>query len=290
MTKFKKNPESEFIRYPQELSSVWFSVPAELVRDNSISPETRCLIIYFLSHTHDYRDTKLKRPQVIREMGVSKDKFYKMLNEAMAAGYIKREIYHENNLKKYRYFYSHLKLFFRCPEFQDPENQDLEKQDSIDKQSKSQQRSKLGAAASASKIDPLKFEHEIYQNDKKLYDKVIEWYSRKYAKKAPKSKLAVLKSCIKEKWYEEEVEEAKQNDQERDLNVKFAREVEKRYRRTNRPSLSDFKALKSGVVFISGTKEVTIPSYDMPHEIFKKMIKDIFESRGIWEDLVKVKL
>lgn len=146
------------------------------------------------------------------------------------------------------------------------------------------------AASSLPKIDPLKFEHEIYQNDKNLYDKVIEWYSRKYAKKAPKSKLAVLKSCIKEKWYEEEVEEAKQNGQERDLNVKFAREVEKRYQRTDRPPLSDFKALKKGIVFISGTKEVTIPSYDMPHEIFKNMVKDIFESRGIWEKLIKVNL
>jgi hypothetical protein len=110
-------------------------VPLDLVRNPNISPECKWFISYLLSHTGKW---KISIPYVIKSQKISKNRIYPIINEAMDAGYLKREEYLEAGKKRYKYTVSREPKFKKsllCPQNQDTENQDPENEDSKEEQS-----------------------------------------------------------------------------------------------------------------------------------------------------------
>lgn len=102
-----------------------------LIRDKSISPNCRMIIIFLLSNKDNW---KIRIPHLVNEFKdhLGKDTIYKIVNEAIESGYMKREECTVNNLKRYRYKLSETPKFKKCfrhPDFQDTEPQDTENPD-----------------------------------------------------------------------------------------------------------------------------------------------------------------
>jgi hypothetical protein len=92
-----------------------------LIRNKEISPNCRMIIIFLLSNKNNW---VIRIPQLINEFKdhIGKDLMYKIINEAIEAGYIKREEYTKNNLKRYKYKLSEKPKFKKC--FRHPDSQD----------------------------------------------------------------------------------------------------------------------------------------------------------------------
>lgn len=116
-------------RCPHDKENPYTMVHNGLIRDASISPECRWLIIYLLSNDGKW---KINIQQLINHLKgmAGRDKVYSIINEAINAGYMKREISKKGNLKQaIKYYVSerpNLKKCFRRPCFQDPESRDTE--------------------------------------------------------------------------------------------------------------------------------------------------------------------
>jgi hypothetical protein len=100
-----------------------------LIRDESISPECRWLIIFLLSNKEGW---KINIQQVINHLKphMGRDKVHALFNQAIDAGYIKRDLIARKNpnggtLKGYRYLVS------ESPKFKE-KNQHTENQDTGD--------------------------------------------------------------------------------------------------------------------------------------------------------------
>lgn len=118
-------------RCPHDIENPFVMINRQLIRDMSISPGCRWLIIFLLSNKDGW---KINIKQIASQAGdcVGRDKIYQWINEAIEAGYIKREEFCVNNLKRYRYILSETPKFkkcFRCPESQDTGSQDTERQE-----------------------------------------------------------------------------------------------------------------------------------------------------------------
>lgn len=123
-------------RCPHDAQNPYAQISRNLIRDASISPECRWLLIYLLSNSDGW---SIKPKQIYAHLKgfIGKDKVYDLLNEGVDAGYIKRESYIEKNLKRYRYYLSETPKFkksFRCPGFQDTGRQDTENTDTLKKE------------------------------------------------------------------------------------------------------------------------------------------------------------
>jgi len=137
-----ENEETCFERCPHDDSNKYAMISNELIRDATISIECRWLLIYCLSHSKRY---KIRFKFIMQNQGIGKDRFYKILNEAIKSGYVKRLSYlTEKNLKRYKYIYSESPRFKAnskykeeiennslCPENQDTEIQDPENKDCL---------------------------------------------------------------------------------------------------------------------------------------------------------------
>lgn len=120
--------QATFQRCPRDSENPYSMISNSLIRDESISPDCRWLIIYLLSNKDNW---KIKMSQIInhvkRHMG--RDRVYIVMNEAIKSGYIQREKIKRGNLEHITYYVSEipeLKKSFRHPDFQDPEIQDTE--------------------------------------------------------------------------------------------------------------------------------------------------------------------
>ena len=134
----KSKPSITFYRCPHDRENPYAQISNNLIRDGSLSPNCRWLIIYLLSNKESFG---IKIEKIIEHLRptVGRDKFYKILNEGIDAGYIKRDVYKENNLTRVRYFVSeepkfkesldNTEIFLRLPENQDTEIQDPENTD-----------------------------------------------------------------------------------------------------------------------------------------------------------------
>lgn len=132
------NESVTFHRDPHDKDHPYLMVTRALLRDQSISPECRWLICYLLANTEGYT---INIRQVInhlspKEVGKTnwcgKDKVYALVNEAIEAGYISREVITSSasnggGLKRTRYLVAEspkFKKFHRRPENQDAGDQD----------------------------------------------------------------------------------------------------------------------------------------------------------------------
>lgn len=101
-----------FQRSPHDKENPFAQISRDLLRDESISPECRWLISYLLCNKEGW---VIKIEQIVNHLkghrNCGESRVYKMINEAIAAGYMQREAYYEKNLKRYRYFVSESKSF-----------------------------------------------------------------------------------------------------------------------------------------------------------------------------------
>lgn len=106
------------------------NVPNALIRDNTISPNCRWLIIYLLSNKPGW---SIKSRQLWQHTKgfIGRDGIRKVLNQAIEAGYIRREVVTKGNLRGFKYTvasYPKFKKCFRRPEIQDTELREPERQ------------------------------------------------------------------------------------------------------------------------------------------------------------------
>jgi hypothetical protein len=115
------------IRCPHDAQNPYTMIRTEINRDSSISPACRWLITYLLSNKESF---VINIKQIINHIKpfMGRDKVYKIVNEAINAGYICREELKRPNpkggmLKYYNYIISEIpkfKKFYRCTDDQYP--------------------------------------------------------------------------------------------------------------------------------------------------------------------------
>lgn len=106
LNEFKENSYIE--RSPHDRENPYSQINNALIRDNSISYQCRGFLIHLLSNKKDW---KISVVAIAYEQGMSKKAVYKIITEAIEAGYILRIEYLENGLKRYRYQVSEEKRF-----------------------------------------------------------------------------------------------------------------------------------------------------------------------------------
>ncbi len=126
-------------RCPHDEENPYAQISNALIRDNSISPNCRWMLIYFLSMKDKW---KINMKQLVNYLKphIGRDLVYDLINEAIEAGYMKREILTNGNLKSRSiYFMSESPKFKKCfrhPEMQYPENQDAKERTCVKKEHK----------------------------------------------------------------------------------------------------------------------------------------------------------
>ena len=143
----EENPT--FQRCPHDKENPYSMISRELIRDQSISPECRWLIIYLLANKDNW---KINIRQIINhckgQMG--RDRVYAVIKEAIDSGYILREEFTtEKNLRRTRYFVSESPKFKKClrlPDFQEAESENPEKPD-YKEEASSKEKQKEGNAS-----------------------------------------------------------------------------------------------------------------------------------------------
>jgi hypothetical protein len=131
--------ESDFIECLDEPEIPWFQVPRAFSRDNSLSLEAKGFLTYLMSHKSDFN---ISIPWVMKTQKISKNKMYRIINECISSGYLKREIFLELGRKRFKYLLSktaRFKNIFLCPQIQDTEIQDTENEDAKLEQSSSKE-------------------------------------------------------------------------------------------------------------------------------------------------------
>lgn len=111
-------------RCPHDGENPFAQISRELIRDETISPECRWLLIYLLSMKDGW---ELKVDQIYAHVKkfIGIKKIYKIIEEAMEAGYIQRDYNYEGNLRRgCIYYVSETPKFKKC--FRRDENGNVE--------------------------------------------------------------------------------------------------------------------------------------------------------------------
>ena len=110
--------ESYIERSKHDKENPYTMIRNDLIRDNSITPNCRAILIYILSHDKNW---KIYTSQLIKSFSphIGRDLMYAILDEAIKAGYLKRETFFVNNLKRYFYVISEERRFAKTEEKQE---------------------------------------------------------------------------------------------------------------------------------------------------------------------------
>jgi hypothetical protein len=141
MNKSYEEENGAIQRCPHDTKNPYVMILNDLIRDQSISPNCRWLISYLLSHNDGW---VINVKQIIKHLNghIGRNKVYEIFNEAIEAGYLKREVIKIGNLKQIvKYYVSERPKFKKCfrrPDFRDteirnPENRDDKERTSIRK-------------------------------------------------------------------------------------------------------------------------------------------------------------
>lgn len=111
-------------RCPHDEENPYAQISRELIRDDTISPNCRWLLMLLLSNKDGW---VIKIPQLVRQCKnhFGRDKVYQLIKEAVVAGYMFRHEYLEKGKKRYTYYLSEKPKFKKCllfPGFQYTEN------------------------------------------------------------------------------------------------------------------------------------------------------------------------
>jgi hypothetical protein len=120
-----EDDESFIERCPHDEENPYTQILNSLIRDASLSPDCRWLLIYLLSNSKNW---KISITQIVNHLkphrGYSRNSIYKLINEAIDAGYMKREQINKGKFGKVRYFLSERPKFKKelpRPQFQEAE-------------------------------------------------------------------------------------------------------------------------------------------------------------------------
>ncbi len=107
--------ESFIERCPHDEENPYTQILNSLIRDSSLSPDCRWLLIYLLSNSKNW---KISIGQIVNHLknhkGYARDSVYKLINEAINAGYMKREQSCKGKFGKVKYFLSERPKFKKC--------------------------------------------------------------------------------------------------------------------------------------------------------------------------------
>lgn len=167
-------------RCPHDSANPYTMVSAALIRDATLSPACRWLLIYLLSNAPGW---KIKTKQVMAHVkghdNMGRDNVRALFNEACDAGYMRKE----QVFGGYRYFVSETPKFKKClqsPEIQGPGIQGPEIQaplSSINKKEKtkneedilSEVQAPADAPPSSISEEPKKIAHELFERVKQIH-------------------------------------------------------------------------------------------------------------------------
>lgn len=146
-------------RCPHDKQNPYTQVLNSLIRDQSLSPNCRWLLIYLLSNKDGWVVSVKQVCNHLKEH-MGRDKVRSLFDEAIKAGYMKREVVKVGNLNNgYMYYISEepkFKNFYRQPEFQGLENEASE----IDPPKKEHSANKKNSASEESAAASLENEQE----------------------------------------------------------------------------------------------------------------------------------
>ena len=148
-------------RCPKDEENPYSQINNALIRDASISPECRWLIIYLLSNKPGW---KISIPQVIKHLSphTGRDKVYLIVDEAIEAGYMQRVAITKGNLRNGVSYHlserAKFKKSFRHPGFQDTGVQDAENTDYKKTIDKNEHKERKEVAHPADGLDILFFQ------------------------------------------------------------------------------------------------------------------------------------
>jgi hypothetical protein len=129
MSNLSKDTPSEFDtiqRCPHDQDNNYTMLSNDLIRDNSISLNCRMVLICLLSNKNTW-SISISQLQIQHKEYLGRDALYGVINEAIKAGYIKREEYIVKGLKRYKYYLSERPKFKKslpCPEIPYTADQD----------------------------------------------------------------------------------------------------------------------------------------------------------------------
>jgi hypothetical protein len=124
----QKDKQETIQRCPHDSENPYSQILNELIRNKDISTDCIWLLSYLLSNKDGWN---INPSQIINHLKGrwGKNKVYKILNEAIEAGYAKREYIKKGNIRiGTKYFISERPKFKKCfrnPCFRDPENSDI---------------------------------------------------------------------------------------------------------------------------------------------------------------------
>jgi len=131
MSHKESREKSTIQRCPHDKENPYAQISRALIRDDSISPNCRMVLISLLSN--DDKSWVIRPTQLYNQFKkhIGRDAIYKIINEAIEAGYIMREQYLEGGFLRYKYYLSEEPKFKKCllyPESQYTENPYTENQ------------------------------------------------------------------------------------------------------------------------------------------------------------------
>ncbi len=107
--------ESFIERCPHDEENPYTIIHNDLIRNASLTPGCRWLLIYLLSNVKNW---KISVQQLINHLkphrGFERRSIYKLINEAIEAGYMKREQDNKGKFGKVKYFLSEKPKFKKC--------------------------------------------------------------------------------------------------------------------------------------------------------------------------------
>lgn len=294
-----------FERCPHDRVNPYAQINRDLIRNKDLSPQCRWFLIYCLSFDNSW---KISIPYFMKEQGISKNRMYPLIDEAVEAGYIKRETFLVKGLKRYKYFVSEFPKFKKClpcPQNQGTENQYTENEDSTNKQSssyeeeKKEQLKEKARAASPPSADAESCVEFFLKSLKERKPDMETPNKKKWAeefdvlikkkKRSPEDLKAVITWAAKTHWYKSNVlspsslgkqfdkmwlnmEEERERGQEKEIvtkNKDFCLELKERY-----PKHMERLVIRGGyAINPDNAKEVP---FTLPEDTFQKTLVQIF--------------
>ncbi len=100
----QKNEEmNSFQPDEEDVLDQFAAIPNNLIRDSSMSTDCRWLICYLLSHSGRWH---ISIPYIMESQNIGRRVMYRILDEAIEHGYIKRDSWIQDGFKRYRYLVS----------------------------------------------------------------------------------------------------------------------------------------------------------------------------------------
>lgn len=208
---FESEDNNTIQRCPHDKENPYSQINRDLIRDQSISPECRWLIIYLLSNKSGWK-ISLKQIQEHVKPHMGRDRVRKMFNEAIEAGYILREDYshvlrredgsYKGVFRRVRYFISEQPKFKKClprSDFQRAENPGAEnltdKEIALEKKEHKEELSVVGAGAPPSKSS----EEEQSSSSQESHEKKQEIPKKAVVLQNDGSRLVITESQLYER-------------------------------------------------------------------------------------------